>query len=87
MARHRAQQTTAVQAAPTQTQQRRTYDAPAEARTHIEDLEPTQQDIANLAYHLWEQAGCRDGCAEEDWYRAERMLKERTESRPASVRL
>jgi hypothetical protein len=27
--------------------------------------------IERLAYSYWEQRGCQDGSAEEDWYRAE----------------
>ena len=40
------------------------------------DDSPTHNDIAVLAYRLWEEAGRRDGCAEQDWFRAERLLSE-----------
>jgi hypothetical protein len=36
-------------------------------------------DIARLAYHLWEQRGCPEGCPDEDWYRAEQELAGRHE--------
>ena len=32
------------------------------------------EDIARLAYSLWEARGCQDGSPEEDWFRAEREL-------------
>lgn len=35
---------------------------------------PFQEQVALLAYHLWEQRGCPDGSPEEDWFRAEREL-------------
>lgn len=31
-------------------------------------------DVGLLAYQFWEQRGCPDGCADEDWYRAEQEL-------------
>ena len=33
-----------------------------------------REKIALLAYSYWEQRGCQGGSAEEDWYRAERVL-------------
>jgi hypothetical protein len=32
------------------------------------------QDVAQLAYAIWEENGCCDGRAEEDWLEAERRL-------------
>jgi hypothetical protein len=37
--------------------------------------DPSQQDIAKLAYALWEERGMPDGSAEEDWIEAERRLR------------
>ncbi len=37
---------------------------------------PTYEEIAALAYRLWQEGGCRDGYADEDWARAERLLRE-----------
>jgi DUF2934 family protein len=33
-------------------------------------------EIANLAYALWQGRGCPDGSAEVDWLEAERQLRE-----------
>ena len=38
---------------------------------------PAHADIAQLAYALWQERGCVDGCAEQDWFRAEAMLRSR----------
>jgi DUF2934 family protein len=38
-------------------------------------INPSQQDIANLAYALWQLRGCPEGSADEDWKEAERQLK------------
>jgi hypothetical protein len=35
---------------------------------------PSHEEIARLAYSYWEGRGRRHGCAEEDWYRAEREI-------------
>jgi hypothetical protein len=35
----------------------------------------TQQEIAILAYHFWQERGCPIGSPEEDWFRAEQSLK------------
>jgi hypothetical protein len=36
--------------------------------------QPTNQQIAMLAYSYWESRGCQGGCPEEDWLRAEQEL-------------
>jgi len=36
--------------------------------------EATTDDIARLAYHLWEERGCPIGSPDEDWFRAEELL-------------
>jgi Protein of unknown function (DUF2934) len=38
-----------------------------------------QEDIAKLAYALWQQRGCPQGSADEDWLEAERKLRESSE--------
>ena len=37
--------------------------------------EPSQEEIAKLAFLYWEARGCMGGSPEEDWLRAERELK------------
>lgn len=32
--------------------------------------------IEALAYAYWEKRGCPEGCAEEDWFRAEETLRD-----------
>jgi Protein of unknown function (DUF2934) len=32
------------------------------------------EDIARLAYSLWEARGCQGGSPEEDWFQAEQQL-------------
>ena len=35
-----------------------------------------QNDIARLAYALWQQRGCPEGSAERDWLEAEQHVRE-----------
>jgi len=35
----------------------------------------SQDDIANLAYALWQRRGCPEGTAEVDWLEAEAQLQ------------
>jgi len=39
---------------------------------------PANEDIANLAFALWQARGCPFGSPEEDWFRAEAELKVKT---------
>ena len=47
----------------------------AEIRGTIVITEPTQEQIANLAYAIWQARGCQDGSPEEDWLAAEQQLR------------
>lgn len=38
---------------------------------------PSSEEIATLAYALWQERGCVDGQAEQDWFRAEQLLRSR----------
>ena len=38
---------------------------------------PANEEIANLAYSLWEARGGIGGSAEEDWFAAEAQLRQR----------
>ncbi len=42
------------------------------------------EDIARLAYQIWEERGRPSGSAEADWYEAERQLQIRGEAMPPS---
>ncbi len=35
---------------------------------------PTHEEIATLAYNIWQSEGCPDGCAERHWYEAEAQI-------------
>jgi len=37
-------------------------------------FEPEHEEIAKLAYALWQQRGCPDESAEVDWFEAEEKL-------------
>ena len=39
-------------------------------------VSPTESEIAAAAYRLWFNNGCPAGSDQEDWYRAEAMLKD-----------
>jgi len=38
--------------------------------------EPSNEEIAQLAYQLWEERGCESGNPEDDWFRAEAVLRQ-----------
>lgn len=40
--------------------------------------ESIHEEIAKLAYALWEARGGNGGSAEEDWYRAEQEIRSRS---------
>jgi Protein of unknown function (DUF2934) len=44
-----------------------------------------QEDIARLAYTLWQQRGCPTGSAEFDWFAAEEKLLGSIERRESTV--
>jgi hypothetical protein len=46
--------------------------------TAVTSSEPSQEEIARLAYTYWEARGQQGGCPEEDWLRAERELRSRS---------
>ena len=58
-----------------------TKQAPAPvAQTRCAGTVPTQEEVAALAYSLWQARGCPEGTAEEDWLNAERTLKPKSEA-------
>jgi Protein of unknown function (DUF2934) len=50
-----------------------------ESASHSHVPETSMQDIAKLAYALWQQRGCPYGSPEFDWLEAERKLRESSE--------
>ena len=44
-------------------------------RPEYSRAEAAHSEIQRLAYSLWEEGGRRDGTAEEDWFRAEAILR------------
>lgn len=36
-----------------------------------------ESGVAALAYELWQRRGCPEGSPEDDWFEAERILRER----------
>ncbi len=54
----------------------RDQERPARAEaTAAVDCELSHEQIARLAYALWEARGCQHGNPEEDWLRAEQELR------------
>ena len=41
---------------------------------------PMREDIARLAYGLWQQRGCPADSAERDWIEAEQQLRQASQS-------
>ena len=44
---------------------------------------PIHEDVAMLAYALWQQRGCPADSAESDWLEAEQQLRQASQQRPA----
>lgn len=47
----------------------------ADLKSDLADI-LADDDIARLAYALWQHRGCPNGSAENDWFEAERTLRE-----------
>lgn len=45
---------------------------------YVAEQQLSHEDIARLAYSLWQARGCPIGNSEEDWLRAEQELRRRT---------
>jgi hypothetical protein len=59
---------------------------PGSVQRNVEKVKHPEQDIANLAYALWQQRGSPEGSAEEDWKEAERQLHSRPVQKVSSGR-
>jgi len=66
------------QASETSLEPVREPETPARATTFVSDQELSHDEIARLAYALWEARGRQGGTPEEDWLRAEEQLRLRT---------
>ena len=53
-----------------------TQSSPTEAGSSLSAEASRQNDIARLAYALWQQRGCPEGSAESDWLEAEQKMRE-----------
>lgn len=53
-------------------------EANLEELTESYESAPTHEDIALLAYALWQERGCPEGSSDEDWFNAEQELKARS---------
>ena len=62
---------TALQGSP-ETMSRSTANESVKAAAAVS---PTESEIATVAYQLWLNSGCPAGSDQEDWFRAEAMLK------------
>ena len=61
---------------------RNSEDPEAPPETSVKESDPMgegrdEQEIQQRAYEYWLERGCPEGSAEEDWFRAERELRER----------
>lgn len=44
--------------------------------SNTQQVQVTEQDKRELAYHLWEKAGCPSGDGQEFWFKAESALED-----------
>ena len=52
-------------------------ETPIRAETVVREWQLSHEEIARMAYALWEERGCQHGNPEEDWRRAEERLRQR----------
>ncbi|MBL8291142.1 MAG: DUF2934 domain-containing protein [Bryobacterales bacterium] len=64
-------------AQPATKPQKRTMSKSTEAQASEIDLSRYHEEIAVLAYHLWEESGYQHGNHEENWYRAQEEIRRR----------
>ena len=57
--------------------------APGKKTNGMQQLELNKDDVAQVAYALFEQRGCMHGHDEEDWLRAEQIVRQRLSRRTA----
>jgi len=54
----------------------KTASSPTVKKTRAAKPEPTREEIALRAYHIYLERGCTSGNELEDWVRAEKELRE-----------
>ena|SRR5215472_1859317 len=69
----RAKRPTAATAAPAPSEQEQVTVTTVTA--FVTERQLSHEEIARVAYSLWEARGCQGGSAEEDWRRAEQQLR------------
>ena len=57
----------------------------SETSVQSAELRPAHEQIALLAYALWQQRGCPEGSSDEDWFRAEQELLTRSKTSVATA--
>lgn len=59
--------------------------ANTDAAQSLRQARPMHEEIASLAYALWQRRGCPEGSAESDWFEAEQQLVGSSEHRETST--
>jgi hypothetical protein len=57
-----------------------TVETPEASPTPLTEAGRAYEDIAFLAYALWQERGCPEGSSEEDWFMAEQELAGRPQT-------
>lgn len=57
---------------------RRVRPSQEEVPLHGTSPDKSREEVARTAYGLYEQRGRQDGCDQEDWFRAEEMIRQRS---------
>lgn len=52
----------------------------SEASAPLAEVRPAYEDVALLAYTLWQERGSPEGSSGEDWFRAEEELSGRRQA-------
>ncbi len=49
-------------------------------------MSTSNKSISERAYKLWQQRGCPDGSAEQDWFEAKHLIEQSAAAAPADSR-
>jgi hypothetical protein len=72
--------TAAAETSPAPVRAPETIDVPT---VYVAERQLSHEEIARVAYSLWEARGCQGGNPEEDWTRAEQQLRLRAVVAPS----